>query len=171
MSKEQDNQYSNPGDNRSQETERRPIDPVAFVESLLDLMGFDVGVSATENDGVEYVDIDAGDDNDLIVGKESRSLEALQHVVTRAVAASGLEGEIRVDVGGRRADRDEELLDITEDLVEECLEEGEAVYTPMLYASERRVIHRRAADIGGVETISVGHGAKKRVRISAPDRA
>lgn len=143
------------------------LNPSVIVSELLDLMGFDVGVSCAENDGVDYINIDAGDDNDLIIGKDSRSLEALQHVVTRALAAGGFEGEVRVDVGGRRADRDEELLDLTDDLVGECVDEGESVYSPMLYASERRVVHRRAAEIGGVETESVGHGAKKRVRIDA----
>jgi spoIIIJ-associated protein len=94
----------------------------------------------------------------MIIGREGRTIDAVQHVVSAiAYRRQGPGGKaVEVDAGGYRERRRSRLEETARDAAERALRAGEPVRLDPMSAPERRVIHLALQETVGVETESEG---------------
>ena len=117
-----------------------------------------------------------GKDEELLVDLGEEFLDDLEQLAPRGIR--GLTGRMvrcRVEGGGLRSAREEELRGLAERAAEQVVASGEAVWLDPLSSADRRIVHMTLVDDPRVATESEGFGAEKRVRIfaaalSAPPR-
>ncbi len=105
-----------------------------------------------------------GGDPGRIIGRNGRTLSALEFVVN-AVVNRDVDDWIRVnvDVGGYKRRRDDRLRKDANAAAARVRKSGVAVELEPMSAAERRVVHMALADEPGVITESAGEGADRRV--------
>src|SRR5262245_46256156 len=137
-----------------------------LARDVLAHMGVDASIKAAQHgpDVVVRVESEAAG---LLIGRKGETLEALQHLVVRmASRRSGARmRNVRVDIGGYRSRRDDQLRDEAVALAERVERSGRRAMTEPLTAPERRVVHRALADRKGVTTHVAGNGNVRRVII------
>ena len=157
---------------------RRPIpDYLASVESLLrQIIGagkFELSFSVHKSDAEppefeapEFIVDFAGPDADLLLEKNGAVLDALEHVVLKAVRLEeDLFGKIAFDCEDWRRLRAEELTMIAQMAAERVLETGEPFAMNPMTPRERRIVHLALRDQANVRTASEGRGSDRRVVI------
>lgn len=144
----------------------KPEETVDFILELMDVVATVTGRRRGEE--VEIL-IEAEDDEERLIGRRFETLESLQYLIGVMQAVAGRDGQISLDVNGRRAARDERIRMQAEELIEDVIEFGEPLKSGRLLPSERKVIHRMAAAEGGVKTYSVGDELRKVVVIEAEE--
>jgi spoIIIJ-associated protein len=156
----------------------RPLeDYLALVESLLRQVIHAAGLelaftrrklppSDDPFESVEYVVDFSGPDADLLLEKHGALLDALEHVVLKAVRLKEeLFGKITFDCGDWRRLRTEELKLTAQVAAERVLETGEPFTLNPMTPRERRIIHLALRDSPAVSTRSEGKGPERRVVI------
>ncbi|HET9234398.1 MAG TPA: R3H domain-containing nucleic acid-binding protein, partial [Candidatus Eisenbacteria bacterium] len=137
-----------------------------LARDVLAHMGVDASIRADQHgpDVVVKVDSEAAG---LLIGRKGETLEALEHLLVRM--ASRRTGarirNVRVDVGGYRSRRDEQLREEALALAQRVERSGRRAMTEPLTPAERRVVHRALADRSGVTTHVAGNGNVRRVII------
>lgn len=97
-------------------------------------------------------------------------LAELEHLLPRAIhRLSGRRVRCRLEAGGIRAAREENLRARAREAAARVLATGESELLEPLNPAERRVVHLALLEGGGVATESLGSGFLKRVRISRSD--
>lgn len=143
-----------------------------YVEELLDIADLDGDIDIEVRDGRTYVSVIADEDDDALqdlVGRDGKTLEALQDLVRLAVlAATGHRSRLILDVAGHRARRDAELRRIAERAVAEAEDGRGPVHLDPMGAYERKIVHDVVAAAGLVSE-SEGEGPRRHVVISADD--
>lgn len=135
------------------------------LKKLLELMGLDAEVEASENDE-RILLVVKGADTGLVIGKKGQTLDALQHLVNKIVAQTrpkreegGDDGKaIHLDSEGYRDRRNESLIELAHRLAEKARRTGRPVAADPMSAADRRVIHVTLAEAEGVTTRSEGEG-------------
>jgi spoIIIJ-associated protein len=131
------------------------------LKKLLELMGLDAEVEASENDE-RILLVVKGPDTGLVIGKKGQTLDALQHLVNKIVAQTRPEGDggkaIHLDSEGYRDRRTESLVELAHRLAEKARRTGRPVAADPMSAADRRIIHVTLADAEGVTTRSEGEG-------------
>jgi predicted RNA-binding protein YlqC (UPF0109 family) len=129
-------------------------------------MGYAARVEASYADDAYEVRIDAGEHNEVLIGKKGETLDALQHVLAK-MASRGLEEllRVRVDIAEYRQKRSTELSERAIEMAQQVVETGREIITEPLSAAERRSIHRALSDHPEVTTQSLGDGQVKPVWI------
>lgn len=118
---------------------------------------------------VEF-NIDAGDYNGYLIGKNSRNLIALQTLVTTIVNKYRSEDEymsVLVDVGGYKRRREKSLESMAIEWGKQAVRTKTAVKITDLNAYERKIIHNKLSTWKDVVTHSEGEG-QERVLIVEP---
>lgn len=118
---------------------------------------------------VEF-NIDAGDYNGYLIGKNSRNLIALQTLVTTIVNKYRSEDEymsVLVDVGGYKRRREKSLESMAVEWGKQAVRTKTAVKITDLNAYERKIIHNKLSTWKDVVTHSEGEG-QERVLIVEP---
>ncbi len=165
------------GSGAETEDEAPPAD-AADVERLAEriLRGLGLDVHASVHDDPDAIQIDlSGADRDYLLSRKGEGLSALQYLLNRIIYRGRRGKKIQVDCGGFRKLREEEIVEIALRAAEKVKACGEESLLSPLNPYERRLVHLALAEIGGVETRSVGDGFLKRIAIvpaakSAPDR-
>jgi spoIIIJ-associated protein len=137
-----------------------------FTLGVLTRMGYAARVEASYADDAYEVRIDAGEHNDILIGKKGETIDALQHVLAK-MASRGLEEllRVRVDIAEYRQKRSSELSERALEMAQQVVETGREIITEPLSAAERRSIHRALSDHPAVTTQSLGDGQVKPVWI------
>lgn len=118
---------------------------------------------------VEF-NIDAGDYNGYLIGKNSRNLIALQTLVTTIVNKYRSEEDymsVLVDVGGYKKRRERSLESMAIDWGKQAVRTKTAVKVTDLNAYERKIVHNKLSTWKDVVTYSEGEG-QDRVLIVEP---
>jgi spoIIIJ-associated protein len=140
-----------------------------FLEGLLDLMGISADLDHQVVDGVMYVDILAGQDEEgmgLLIGRHGATLEALQDVVRSAVQRRTEERcRVIVDVEDYRKRRRSQLAGKAREAAKRVRRTGRQERFEPMSPYERKIIHDAASEVGGVETSSEGEEPERRVVI------
>lgn len=141
-----------------------------YVEELLDITDLDGDIDIEVRDGRTYVSVVSEDDderlNDL-VGRDGKTLEALQELVRLAVlAATGHRSRLILDICGHRQRRDADLRQTAQAAVERVRAGEGPVHLEPMGAYERKIVHDVVAD-AGLASESEGEGARRHVVISA----
>jgi len=92
------------------------------------------------------------------IGRHGQVIDAVQHLATRVAAkhAPGGDWVVTVDAGDYRARRSTILDRIADEAADRALSSDEPVALDPMTASERRYVHERLRDRGGVTTHSEG---------------
>ena len=126
----------------------------AIVERVVGAMeiGARVDVREAEDEiAVTCVAADVG----LLIGRHGQTIDALQYVVNAAVFRRGAGKSVTIDAAGYR-DRRRATLEGIAMRAAERAERGERVALEPMTSVERKVVHERLKELGGVQTASEG---------------
>ena len=145
-----------------------------YLEDLLDIvdLGGDIDIDIDHGRAsIAVVAAEAGDERDLadLVGRDGEVLEAVQELTRLAVQTeTGERSRLMLDIAGFRAERKEELQDITREAIARVRSTGEAVKLDAMNPFERKVCHDVVAD-EGLTSESEGAEPHRRVVILPED--
>ncbi len=139
---------------------------VEFTRGLLEHMGFParITVSFRENKRLG-LDIES-DGSGILIGKQGKTLEALQFLVN--LAGNRLGGDstrVVLDTQDYRSRRERSLIRMANQVAEQVRRGRDSQLLEPLNPFERRLIHTSLARYGDIETISEGEGLYKRIRV------
>jgi spoIIIJ-associated protein len=145
------------------EFEEKVID---FARGLLDRMGFPAQINVNfREEGRLGLDIES-DGSGILIGKQGKTLEALQFVVNLAAGRMGDDPtRIILDTQDYRSRRERSLIRMANQVAEQVRKSRESQLLEPLNPFERRLIHTSLARYGDIETVSEGEGLYKRIRV------
>jgi spoIIIJ-associated protein len=135
-----------------------------LTDRLLLGLGLDVRSKATDTGSALLVDL-TGTDRDYLLSRKGEGLSALQYLLNRIIYKGRKGKKIQVDCGGFRKMRDDEVVEIALRTAEKAKARGEECLLNPMNPYERRLVHLALAELGGVETRSVGDGFLKRISV------
>jgi len=144
---------------------------VEFTRGLLEKMGFPAEVTVTFREERRLgLDIES-DGSGILIGKQGKTLEALQFLVNLAAGRLGGDStRIVLDTQDYRSRRERSLLRMANQVAEQVRRSRESQLLEPLNPFERRLIHTSLARYGDIETVSEGEGLYKRIRVIWRDR-
>ncbi len=138
------------------------------MEKLLSLMQVDAEISVSEEkDGNVFVQIQAGEDSGLLIGKYGRTVESLELLANLSLKQK--KGEWRrvvVNVSDWKEKEERRLIDLAQNVAARAAETGEPQYLYNLSSSQRRTIHMILAENPNVVTASEGDGGERYLIVS-----
>jgi len=139
---------------------------IEFTRGLLDRMGFPAEVSVNfREEGRVGLDIES-DGSGILIGKQGKTLEALQFIVNLAAGRMGSDTtRIVLDTQDYRSRRERALIRMANQVAEQVRRSRESELLEPLNPFERRLIHTSLARYGDIETVSEGDGLYKRIRV------
>jgi spoIIIJ-associated protein len=139
---------------------------VDYTRGLLARMGFDAEVTVNFREDKRLgLDIDA-EGSAILIGKQGKTLEALQFIVNLAAGRKGGEStRIVLDTQDYRSRRERSLLRMANQVAEQVRRNRDSQLLEALNPFERRLIHTALARHGDIETVSEGDGLYKRIRV------
>ena len=154
------------GDGRGEPDEGFETAMVDYTRGLLERMGFDAEVAVTfREDRRLGLDIEA-DGSAILIGKQGKTLEALQFIVNLAAGRMGGQStRIVLDTQDYRSRRERSLLRMANQVAEQVRRNHDSQLLEALNPFERRLIHTSLARHGDIETVSEGEGLYKRIRV------
>ena len=139
---------------------------VEYTRKLLALMGFEAEVTVNFREEKRIgLDIEA-DGSAILIGKQGKTLEALQFIVNLAAGRMGGETtRIVLDTEDYRSRRERSLVRKANQVAEQVRRNHDSQLLEALNPFERRLIHTALARHGDIETVSEGDGLYKRIRV------
>jgi spoIIIJ-associated protein len=139
---------------------------IEFARGLLDRMGFPAEITVNfREEGRLGLDIES-DGSGILIGKQGRTLEALQFIVNLAAGRMGGETpRIVLDTQDYRSRRERSLVRMANQVADQVRRSRESRLLEPLNPFERRLIHTSLARYGDIETVSEGDGLYKRIRV------
>jgi spoIIIJ-associated protein len=139
---------------------------VEYTRGLLELMGFDAEVVVNlREDRRLGLDIEA-EGSAILIGKQGKTLEALQFIVNLAAGRMGGQStRIVLDTQDYRSRRERSLVRMANQVAEQVRRNHDSQLLEALNPFERRLIHTALARHGDIETVSEGEGLYKRIRV------
>jgi spoIIIJ-associated protein len=137
-----------------------------FIQTVVDLMGVEAHVGASEADEWVRAEI-SGDDLGLLIGRHGATIDALQYVA--AIVVNGDRRERRqviVDAEGYRDRRAAALTALADRTAQKVARDAEAITLKPMTAAERKVIHLHLKDHPRVQTASEGNEPFRAVVVS-----
>jgi Predicted RNA-binding protein len=138
----------------------------AFLNNILEKMGVDAQVTASQKDfGLAY-DI-RSEDMAIIIGRRGETLDALQYI-TSLVVNKGQEDYNRVvlNVENYREKREESLQKLAKRLAEKVVRYRRDITLESMNPYERRIIHATLQNYRNVKTYSIGEEPSRKVVIA-----
>lgn len=135
-----------------------------FLTGLLVHIAPGYSVSAKERGENILAEITGGDSG-RIIGREGRTLGAIEFLANTVLAKEVGENAARVnvDAAGYKRRHEERLLETARRAAARVRKTGEAFEMDMLSASDRRIIHIALREDAFVTTESVGEGLERRI--------
>lgn len=129
-----------------------------FLEDIVEALDLDAEIEvAVDEDGETIVGTLHGEDLGLFIGRHGQTIDAVQHLAQRVLAAlKDAPRRVVIDAEGYRARRREALERMADDAAAEAVEHEREVALDAMTASERKHVHTYLAERGDVETHSEG---------------
>jgi spoIIIJ-associated protein len=141
----------------------------AHLLKILEIIGVQAHLEVLRRRGGYVLNIHAGDDDSLIIGKNGQNLEALQICVNRMVVHGGRDLlPIYVDCANYMDKRLGRLESTAERSARRASREGTEVALEPMTPFERKIVHNALKEIKGLHTISRGEGLERHIVI-VPD--
>lgn len=142
-----------------------------LLDEVADALDLDAEIEVTvDPDGETLVGTLHGEDLGLFIGRHGQTIDAVQHLAVRTLAAlKDQPRRVVVDAEGYRARRKEALERQADDAAEEALANDREVALDAMTASERKLVHNYLAERGDVETHSEGKEPERHL-VVAPAR-
>lgn len=134
--------------------------------SLVEKMGMDAEiVDIEETDENFMVDIES-EDSGILIGRQGRTLDALQFVVNVLVSSHTREKKrIVLDIAGYRKRRQQKLERLARSVADRAVKQKQSVLLESMSPYERRIVHLTLENDERVSTQSDGNGVYKRLRV------
>jgi len=135
---------------------------LAFAEEFFKLMGEEMGTElkvTTAHDDQEFVIAVDGEDVGRLIGKNGRTMAAINAII-HAIAINTHTEESRrvlVDIGNYRAKRKDYLIELAKRKAEQVKKTGRSVRLDPMPARERVIVHLTLQDVEGIITESEGN--------------
>ena len=133
------------------------VKTLEFAKKFFELMDEKLKVTTEHNDH-EFIIAVNGEEVSRLIGKEGKTLAAINTIVS-SVAINNSNGEPRrvlVDIENYRAKRMESLKTLAQSKADYVRESGKTVKLEPMPARERVIIHTALQDMEGIKTYSVG---------------
>ncbi|WP_211239973.1 R3H domain-containing nucleic acid-binding protein [Jiangella gansuensis] len=119
-----------------------------YLEELLDIADLDGDIDMDVEGDRAVVSV-VGDGLDALIGDNGKVLEALQELTRLAVVReTGERSRLMLDVGGFRANRRAEVLELAKQVIEAVRTSGESESLGAMSPFERKVVHDAVAAAG-----------------------
>lgn len=136
------------------------------LRAILDLIGIKAHIETLNRSRGLTLNILAGEDGALVIGKNGQTLDALQHLVNRMVVRGAREyTAVLIDSESYRDKRMSKLEDLAKRMAQKAVRTKQEVVLEPMSAGDRKIIHLTLKDMRGVHTISRGFEAERRVAI------
>lgn len=141
-----------------------------YIEELLDIADLDGDIDIEVRNNRTYLSVLVADDSDELhglVGKQGKTLEALQELTRLAVLSStGQRSRLILDIAGHRVQRADSLRELAREAIEKVQDSGENEHLKPMSPYERKIVHDVVAE-AGLYSESEGEGPRRHVVISA----
>jgi len=136
----------------------------SLAEELLSLMSVKATAETSydkENEAF-VVNIDAGDENGLLIGKKGDTLSSLQTILGILLKQhTGEWARVVVNIADYREKEEEYLKNLAQTTSDRAKTTGEPQSLYNLKPWQRRVVHMVLAEESGIETVSEGEGEER----------
>jgi len=140
-----------------------------MLEGILERMQIPASIDIKVVDDRTVLDVKCENEDDVqrIIGRRGQVIDALQHLVSKALGRNRDEDfrPVVVDAADYRKRLIERLEQLANKKAEECLEGGRPVSLSPMTAHDRRIIHMTLAERDGLKTESDGEGDDRHVVI------
>jgi len=136
-----------------------------FLLGLLERMGISADIDIKDDNDRTVIEIQTAD-TELVIGRRGVVIDALQHLVNKAVfkERSGEKGKpLVVDAGGFRDKQVERLRGIATKMAEKALQTKQIVELQPMSPHDRRIVHMAIAEIQGLSSRSEGEGEDRHI--------
>jgi spoIIIJ-associated protein len=137
-----------------------------FCERLVDGLQMEIGVAASESEGIVSVNL-TGPDRSQLLSNTAALLNSVEHLLNKAFR-TGKEAKISfivVDSDRYRQHREAELTLLAEMAAKKVVTQGRPLSLQPMTPRERRIVHLALAGIEGVRSQSDGEGDNRSITI------
>jgi spoIIIJ-associated protein len=150
-------------------TEREDLAEKAseFLLGMLERMGISADIDIKDDTDKTTLEIQT-QDTELVIGRRGVVIDALQHLVNKAVYKERREEKTKplvVDAGGFRDKQVERLRTLAQRMSEKALETKQIVELQPMSPHDRRIVHMAISEIAGLTTRSEGEGEDRHILI------
>jgi spoIIIJ-associated protein len=136
-----------------------------FLLGVLERMGITADIDIKDDNDRTVLEIQTAD-TELVIGRRGVVIDALQHLVNKAVFKErGAEKgkPLVVDAGGFRDKQVERLRGIATKMAEKALQTKQIVELQPMSPHDRRIVHMAIAEIEGLSSRSEGEGEDRHI--------
>ncbi len=150
-------------------TEREDLAEKAsdFLLGVLERMGISADIDIKDDQDRTVLEIQTSD-TELVIGRRGVVIDALQHLVNKAVFKErGTERgkPLVVDAGGFRDKQVERLRSIAQKMGEKALQTKQIVELQPMSPHDRRIVHMAIAEMPGLSSRSEGEGEDRHILV------
>ncbi|QQG41907.1 MAG: KH domain-containing protein [Candidatus Woesebacteria bacterium] len=141
-----------------------------IVNELMPLMATKAtaDVSFDKENEAYVVNIDAGDETGLLIGKKGETLDSIQTILGITLKqATGEWNRVVVNVGDYREKEEDYLKSLAESTAQRAKETGEPQSLYNLKPWQRRVVHMHLAEKADIVSESMGEGEERYLVVKA----
>jgi spoIIIJ-associated protein len=158
-----------------QNTDREDVAEKAseFLLGVLERMGISADIDIKDDSDRTVLEIQTGD-TELVIGRRGVVLDALQHLVNKAVfkdrdrdrdKEKDKTKPLVVDAGGFREKQVERLRQLAQKMGEKALQTKQIVELQPMSPHDRRIVHMAIAEIPGLSSRSEGEGEDRHILV------
>ena len=138
-----------------------------LVKELLERMDIEAKIYLMEEDDEKVlIDIDAKDDSAILIGKQGKTLEAIQTIVNVIMNKDySVWTKVIIDTCGYRERRERSLKKIAQDAAKQVKRNKKSLLLEPMNPFERRIVHMTLKNVEQIDTISEGEGTIKLVKV------
>ncbi len=138
--------------------------PEQALQALLRLSGLELSAQIEKDEEGLRVEL-TGPGRERLLAEEAEVLQAIEYLLPRLLHGVGEGPVCRVDSGGYRSGREEELQRLARETADLVRRSGRPISLAPMSPGERRIIHVALAEDSEVRTESEGEGFFKRVAV------
>jgi spoIIIJ-associated protein len=140
-----------------------------FLLGVLERMGISADIDIKDDSDKTVLEIQTSD-AETVIGRRGVVIDALQHLVNKAVFTErGERGEkgkpLVVDAGGYRDKQVERLRALAQKMGEKALQTKQIVELQPMTPHDRRIVHMAIAEIPGLSSRSEGEGEDRHILV------
>jgi spoIIIJ-associated protein len=138
-----------------------------FLLGVLERMGISADIDIKDDADKTTLEIQTAD-TELVIGRHGVVIDALQHLVNKAVYKERREEKTRplvVDAGGFRDKQVERLRSIAQKMGEKALQTQQIVPLQPMSPHDRRIVHMAIAEMPGLSSRSEGEGEDRHILV------